>query len=800
MVLANSTPGDAQRAQSITAILGGAPAPTDHNALRVYLTELAAEGVAALFIRPGSKEPAEVRTVTERNADDEDARRAARDAGQIGWAKARSRGGVYLASADAEVLSAYLNTYLQSRADDVAVNLAVATARSRVVVVDCDTADQVAAFLADAGLDADTPPTVSTPGQRGTDGQWTHSGGGHFWFVVPESVELPAAEMSWTAPGGYVALCGASKYALIPPSTRAEGSYKATGEVRALPEWLAAKITERASTAHLTAAAGDRRVSCADGSAGRISAWGQSVTWASILEPHGWRRHGTDECGCETWTAPGAHASPKSATAHEPGCGSGLYDDNPPLHLWTDHDRAPFDELLADLGRSTLTKLEAVAAADHGNDVGAAMSELDLMDDDPVTLPAPDGADTATAPESDYERKVRDRMLWHAADREARKRLADFDAGEIVLPPVQGLSDLLASEDDSPAPFRIDRVWPAGGAKVMCAAQAKTGKTTLSVNLIRSLVDGDPFLDTFTVNQRAERVVVIDVEMTRSMLTGWMRRQNISNVGAVVDVVNLRGHAGMFDMGNDRLRALWAARLRDLGADFVIFDCLKPVVEAMGLDENRELGKFLYPFSEMLAEAGVEDVLVHHHMGHNNERARGDSSALGWTDGLWKLLREDDQPDTPRYFAAPDIRNVEDPVGEGLLTFDRSTGRLTYAGGNRAATARNDTVETRLNEVLDALADAEVDKDNKNDGGLMSTKIKQAVGGKKDITDKALALATERGLAALRPTTGRSRLYVITAKGRDALNATNDGDPVTLPAPAAQPRRAAPYPGPRAQK
>ncbi|GAB3135272.1 hypothetical protein GCM10027289_28690 [Tsukamurella serpentis] len=139
-------------------------------------------------------------------------------------------------------------------------------------------------------------------------------------------------------------------------------------------------------------------------------------------------------------------------------------------------------------------------------------------------------------------------------------------------------------------------------------------------------------------------------------------------------------------------------------------------------------------------------------------------------------------------------------MGEGLLTFDRSTGRLAYAGGNRAATARNDTVEARLNEVLDALADAEVDKDNKNDGGLMSTKIKQAVGGKKDITDKALALATERGLAALRPTTGRSRLYVITAKGRDALNATNDGDPVTLPIPAAQSRRAAPYPGPRAQK
>lgn len=166
-----------------------------------------------------------------------------------------------------------------------------------------------------------------------------------------------------------------------------------------------------------------------------------------------------------------------------------------------------------------------------------------------------------------------------------------------------GLADLL-DEPDDPVRFRIEGVWPSGGAKILCAAAAKSGKTTLSGNLVRALADGDPFLGAFAVNQTAQRIVVIDNEMTRGMLRRWLRRQGIRNTAAVADVVNLRGKTGLFDMGNDRVREMWSRRLRDLGCDFVIFDCLKPALEAMGLDENRETGKFLYPFAEMLLPPG----------------------------------------------------------------------------------------------------------------------------------------------------------------------------------------------------
>lgn len=356
---------------------------------------------------------------------------------------------------------------------------------------------------------------------------------------------------------------------------------------------------------------------------------------------------------------------------------------------------------------------------------------------------------------------------------DARKRLAA--ATVVELPPVTSLDELLATPDD-PVRMRIEQVWPAGGGKGSCAAAAGAGKTTLNGNLLRSLVDGDPFLDAFEVHETVSRIMVIDLEMTKGMLRGWLRRQGVANTAAVVDVVNLRSKAHLFDMGNDKLRDMWVRRIRDNGVEWVTFDCLKPVLDAMGLNENTEMGKFLTPFDAMLGEAGVSDSLVYHHTGHASgpagERARGDSMLLGWTDVNLKLLRPDGGAD--RYFVADKVRDADDPAPEGLLKFDKATGRLTYAGGDRAQTGRSEAVEKRLIEVLDVLAEhhAEGTADNK---GMGTTAIKKAVGGDKTITDKALALAKKRELAILH-WEGRAKRYQITPKGLDPLHSGDDSD------------------------
>ena len=49
------------------------------------------------------------------------------------------------------------------------------------------------------------------------------------------------------------------------------------------------------------------------------------------------------------------------------------------------------------------------------------------------------------------------------------------------------------------------------------------------------------------------------------------------------------------------------------------------MLDALGLDEHRDAGRFLTAFDALLVEAGIRDAFVVTHMGHTNERARGDS-------------------------------------------------------------------------------------------------------------------------------------------------------------------------------
>jgi hypothetical protein len=161
-----------------------------------------------------------------------------------------------------------------------------------------------------------------------------------------------------------------------------------------------------------------------------------------------------------------------------------------------------------------------------------------------------------------------------------------------------------------------------------------------------------------------------------------LTEQNITNTGAVADVVSLRGRLAAFNLLDQRCRARWAQRLTDLGCDYLILDCLRPCLDALGLDENHDTGKFLTAFDALLTDAGVTDAAIVHHMGHTGERARGDSRLQDWPDAIWRMIRDerDDDPDPPRYFSALG-RDVSVP--EGRLGYDRATRRLTYAAGSR---------------------------------------------------------------------------------------------------------------------
>ena len=238
--------------------------------------------------------------------------------------------------------------------------------------------------------------------------------------------------------------------------------------------------------------------------------------------------------------------------------------------------------------------------------------------------------------------------------------------------------------------------WQPRGTRVMLAAQFKAGKTTVVGNVLRSLVDGDDFLGRDPVTPVQGTVIDIDTEMSESQLDRWHGDQRIQHDDRVM-VLPMRGHAAAFNILDAEIRAQWAARFNQCGASYLVLDCLRPILDALGLDEHRDTGRFLVAFDALLREAGIEEALVVHHMGHLGERARGDSRLRDWPDVEWRLIRQDDDPASPRFLTAYG-RDVDVP--ESQLTYDRETRRLALAGGSRKD-ARTDLV---LGAIIDILA------------------------------------------------------------------------------------------------
>lgn len=383
----------------ISAVLGSGVNNTDHAAVRSFIKAACDTGLSLLLIQPGTKHPFDGRTANRRASDDEIASEKARQQGRPNWRDVKSESGLALATTDSKTILKYLDEYIKRFGPDCAVNLAVEVGGSRIVVVDCDTNEQRRRFLEEATGDPDSPlpPTVISPGTQNEDGTWAHEpGNGHYWFTLPDGLDLPtdAGSMTWGTTNGF-AILWHRHYALIPPSTRAEGAYEMVSHDNELPPWLGSAIIDYCAAKQSRRA--ERGAERDEELASAIDEWADSVGWDDILLPHGWMLASRpDNCGCEVWTAPGVHSSPKSATAHDSGCALGRYTQtNAPLHIWTDNPGAPFDSYIADSHSKTISKLQAVAAADFGGSIAKAMNKLGLSNSLADNIVHADGLDVA---------------------------------------------------------------------------------------------------------------------------------------------------------------------------------------------------------------------------------------------------------------------------------------------------------------------------------------------------------------------------------------------------------------------
>lgn len=368
-------------------------------------------GLTPLFITSGAKTPAETRTKTDLNKATKQAQEEARERGNPDWERVRAGGGGYKLGIEpgtttAAIKGAYSRALArQPKLEDgtnAPLNLGMVLDGNRVLVVDCDTEQSVEQFVSMAAGWGITlqHPTVVSPGAQDATGAWKHSGGGHFWFSLPEGVtfaDVPSFNIGEGSDA--VSFMTTRKYVLVPPSTRPEGHYRWLGGVHECTPEMVDYIRSHAKDGYADRNKTNQTdqstsTDCDPESVSRdhaaefaaameqgndgIDDWAAGTSWEELLTSHGWTKtDSTSACGCWEYTAPGEHASRKSATAHESYCteyrpqrGHG------PLYVWTDFPPEGLE------GRKTWTKLHFVAAVDHGGDTVAAMRALGIAAED----------------------------------------------------------------------------------------------------------------------------------------------------------------------------------------------------------------------------------------------------------------------------------------------------------------------------------------------------------------------------------------------------------------------------------
>lgn len=342
-------------------------------------------GFAVLPVHPGKKSPMCTLNTIERNRADKAASQRAKEAGHKGWMNVRHSNngecGVKHAITDEKEASRVFKRLIGKHPE---LNIALEVGGSRMICVDADNARDVDEYTALWAAECDLEalryvlPTVSSPGKQKESGEWTHKGGGHFWYYLPDDYELPDTTAGPLKLGGSVVYFK-DRVLLVPPSVRDEGPYVYQSDVGIAPQFLLEMLT-----LHIEGTAERRKIQRAKirQEGDPIDVWSADTPWSELLVPDGWTQaHKFDSCQCEVWTRPGEDwSSPKSATAHEPGCTQWDTSDSGHgfLHIWTDEPPDFLRTMIDATGSRSLSKLQYVAWRDHEGDMAAAMRDIGL--------------------------------------------------------------------------------------------------------------------------------------------------------------------------------------------------------------------------------------------------------------------------------------------------------------------------------------------------------------------------------------------------------------------------------------
>lgn len=242
------------------------------------------------------------------------------------------------------------------------------------------------------------------------------------------------------------------------------------------------------------------------------------------------------------------------------------------------------------------------------------------------------------------ERRIEAEIARLEISAEARRRFKKLkDEGQ--APALFKPATAIMQETYKPGIDLIKGLIPENGVTLL-TAERKSGKTTLLMNVARSLLDGVPFLGAFEPRKINGNVALIDLEMTEEMLHGWFGDIGIENLDQLI-VMNARGRIATTLGGLEGELDILAAEYRKFEIEVLIIDPLAPLFATMGWGENdnSDVRKAMTLLNEFSCAVGAKELILSHHTGWQNGntqvRARGASSFEDAPDCLWRLQRSE---------------------------------------------------------------------------------------------------------------------------------------------------------------
>ncbi|BBX86911.1 hypothetical protein MAUB_47840 [Mycolicibacterium aubagnense] len=301
-------------------------------------------------------------------------------------------------------------------------------------------------------------------------------------------------------------------------------------------------------------------------------------------------------------------------------------------------------------------------------------------------------ADITSDCAGDLEQAVASEIHRLRVREEAHKRFTAEKAGPASSFDAGLLDEILARPMQEQ--FVIEGLLPSAGS-MLVVAQRKAGKTTLMLNMARSLLTGEPFLGTFWACKVSGRVAILNYEVSGGQLSRWAAEVGIP--GDRLLVVNLRGQRNPLTHSADR--AALAELLRQHGAEVVIVDPFSGAYTGSSQNDSGEVGAWLMDLDRFARnEAGARELILTAHAGWGNQgRVRGSSALEDWADSIVTLTLDTDNKS--RYLRAIG-RDVA--VDEDRLSYDEDTRLLSFTGsGSRKQAQGRDKAEALMASVCE---------------------------------------------------------------------------------------------------